>query len=94
MIQKYSWVCSECGQGLTRKNTANRHNNNLHSGQAAVVRPFEYMIGRLNGNFHTPKDPLTYPFLNPITSPGTNPMPAAKDNPGAAIIEGLQTVML
>jgi hypothetical protein len=60
MIQKHSWVCSECGQGLTRKNSANRHNNNLHSGQAAVVRPFEYIIGRLNGNFHTPKDPLTY----------------------------------
>jgi hypothetical protein len=37
-----------------------RHNNNLHSGQAAVVRPFEYIICRLNGNFLTPKDPLTY----------------------------------
>ena len=30
----------------------------MPSGQPAVVRPFEYIIGRLNGNFHTPKDPL------------------------------------
>jgi hypothetical protein len=37
-----------------------RHSNNLHAGQAVIVRPYEYIIGRLNGNFHTPKDPLTY----------------------------------
>jgi hypothetical protein len=60
MFQKHTWVCSLCGQGLTRKSSANRHNNNLHSGQASVVRPFEYIIGRLSGRFHTPKDPLVY----------------------------------
>jgi hypothetical protein len=60
MFQKQTWVCSECGQGLTRKGSAIRHNNNLHDGQASVVRPYEYIIGRLNGNFHVPKDPLTY----------------------------------
>lgn len=60
MLQKHTWVCSLCGHGLTRKSSANRHNNNLHSGQASVVRPYEYIIGRLNGIFHTPKDPLTY----------------------------------
>lgn len=50
----------DSGQGLTRKSSANRHNNNLHSGGAGVVRPFEYVIERINGNFSTPKDPLTY----------------------------------
>jgi hypothetical protein len=60
MFPRHTWVCSLCGQGLTRKSSANRHNNNLHSGQAAIVRPYEYIIGRLNGNFHSPKDPLTY----------------------------------
>jgi hypothetical protein len=60
MLQKHTWVCSLCGQGLTRKSSANRHNYNLHAGQASVVRPYEYIIGRLNGRFHTPKDPLAY----------------------------------
>jgi hypothetical protein len=60
MFQKHTWVCSLCGQGLTRKSSANRHNNNLHSGHAGIVRPYEYIIGRINGNFRPPKDPLTY----------------------------------
>ena len=34
-----------------RKSTANRHNNNLHSGVALLVGPYEYIIGRLNGKF-------------------------------------------
>jgi hypothetical protein len=55
-----TWVCSHCGQGLTRKRSANRHNNNLPSGQAGIVRPFEYIIGRLNGTFCIPSDPLAY----------------------------------
>ncbi|MFZ0511297.1 MAG: hypothetical protein WAM14_06800 [Candidatus Nitrosopolaris sp.] len=60
MFQRHIWVCSLCGQGLTRKSSANRHNNSLHSGQAGIVRPYEYIIRRLNGNFHSPKDPLSY----------------------------------
>ena len=50
-LDKHSWICSICGQGLTRKSTAVRHNNNLHSGCAMLVRPYEYIIGRLNGKF-------------------------------------------
>lgn len=60
MFRKHTWVCSLCGQGLTRKSSANRHNNSLHAGRAGVVRPFEYIIERINGNFSTPKDPLMY----------------------------------
>jgi hypothetical protein len=51
VLDKHTWVCSICGQGLTRKSTANRHNNNLHLGAASLVRPYEYIIGRLNGTF-------------------------------------------
>jgi hypothetical protein len=51
IFDKHTWVCSICGQGLTRKSTANRHNNNLHLGGAMLVRPYEYIVGRLNGKF-------------------------------------------
>ena len=44
MFGKHAWMCSICGQGLTRKSSATRHNNNLHLGQAVIVRPIEYVI--------------------------------------------------
>ena len=56
---KHNWVCSLCGQGLTRKSTAIRHNNNLHFGGAMIVRPHDYIIGRLNGTF-LQSDPSLY----------------------------------
>src|SRR5213080_3442566 len=59
ILDKHTWVCSICGQGLTRKSTAIRHNNNLHSGGAMIVRPYEYIIGRLNGEF-LQSDPSLY----------------------------------
>jgi hypothetical protein len=59
IFYKHTWVCSICGQGLTRKSTAKRHNNNLHSGAAMLVRPYEYIIGRLNGKF-LGSDPSLY----------------------------------
>ena len=49
-----------CSQGLTRKSSANRHNSNLHSGSAMIVRPVEYIIGRLNGQFPPTADPLLF----------------------------------
>jgi hypothetical protein len=57
MLGIHNWVCSVCGQGLTRKTSARRHNDNLHLGQANIVRPFDYIIGRVNGQFATPDDP-------------------------------------
>ena len=50
ILKKLTWLCSICGQCLTRNSTGNR-NNNLHSGVALLVRPYEYIIGRLNGKF-------------------------------------------
>jgi hypothetical protein len=50
-----------CGQGFTRKHSGSRHNSNLHSGTAKLVRPFDYVIGRLNGEIASPMhDPLFY----------------------------------
>jgi hypothetical protein len=60
MIGRYTWVCSICGQGLTRRSSARRHNDNLHYGQANIVRPLEYMIRRVKGEFPSAVDPLFY----------------------------------
>ena len=60
MSHKCSWVCSICGEGLTRRTSATRHNRNLHSGKARIVRPLEYIIGRVNREYPVPRDPLSY----------------------------------
>ena len=41
--------------GTTRKGSAIRHNDNLHSGSAMIVRPVEYIIGSLDGRSRSPK---------------------------------------
>jgi hypothetical protein len=56
---KHTCVCATCGQGFTRNSSALRHNCRLHSGQAMIVRPYEYIIGRLNGEFLR-SDPANY----------------------------------
>ena len=48
-----------CGQGFTRNSSAVRHNNILHSGHAMIVKPYEYIIGRLRGEFSS-GDPGIY----------------------------------
>lgn len=70
----HTGVCATCGQGFTRKSSAARHNYNLHSGQAIIVKPYDYIVGRLNGEF-SPGDPAAYrrdrrgptnPFVNNV----------------------------
>jgi hypothetical protein len=60
MISRHRWVCVICGEGFTRRSSANRHNQNLHFGNSTIVRPFEYVIGRLNGKFPESKDALLF----------------------------------
>jgi hypothetical protein len=55
-----AWVCAICSKDFTRMSSAKRHNNNLHSSGAMIVRPIEYIIGRLSGKFPVPHDPLSY----------------------------------
>ena len=54
-----NWFCAFCSEGFTRKYSANRHNQNLHQGQAKIVRMIDYVIGRLASEY-SPGDPLTY----------------------------------
>ena len=56
---KHTCVCATCGQGFTRKSSAARHIYNLHSGQAMIVKPYDYIIGRLSGEF-SPGEPAAY----------------------------------
>ena len=58
-ISKHTWICAVCGQGFTRKGTGVRHSRNLHSGNAMLVRPYEYIVGRLRGTYKQ-SDPLLF----------------------------------
>jgi hypothetical protein len=60
MISAHRWVCTICGDSFTRRSSAIRHNGNLHAGNSMIVRPFEYMIGRQNGTYTKPNDPLSF----------------------------------
>jgi uncharacterized Zn-finger protein len=53
------YVCTICSQDFTRKGSGRRHNTNLHSGTATIVRYIDYIIGRLSGHY-SPSDPLLY----------------------------------
>ena len=55
-----TWMCSLCGQGFTRRTSARRHNDHLHSAQSIIMRPMEYLVGRLQGHLPSPQDPLNY----------------------------------
>ena len=71
---KHTCVCATCGQGFTRKSSGVRHIYKLHSGQAMIVKPYDYIVGRLNGEF-SPGNPAAYrrvrrgptnPFVNNV----------------------------
>lgn len=55
-----TWTCAMCSQGFTRRTSARRHNDRLHNRQANIIRPTEYVIGRLSGQIPRPQDPLRY----------------------------------
>jgi hypothetical protein len=55
-----TWMCSLCGQGFTRRTSARRHNDHLHSAQSIIMRPIEYLVGRVQGQLPSPQDPLNY----------------------------------
>ena len=59
IIKINSYVCTICSQDFTRKESGRRHNTNLHSGTATIVRSTDYIIGRVSGRY-LPSDPLLY----------------------------------
>jgi hypothetical protein len=58
-ISNHTWICAICSQGFTRKGTGVRHSRNLHSGNVMLVRPYEYIVGRLRGTYKQ-SDPLLF----------------------------------
>ncbi len=60
IINRLSCMCS---QDFTRRYNTNRHNQNIHSNKAQIVRFLEYLIGRISGKY-LPADPLSYRLKN------------------------------
>ncbi len=58
-VGKHTWICAICGQGFTRKTTGVRHSKNLHAGTPMLVRPYEYIVGRIRGTYKQ-SDPLFF----------------------------------
>lgn len=56
---KHTCVCATCGQGFTRMSSAIRHSDGLHSGIRMIVKPYDYIVGRIKGEF-LPSDPAAY----------------------------------
>jgi hypothetical protein len=63
-----NYVCTVCSQTFTRRWRGNKHNIQLHLGNATIVRHLDYIIGRLDGRYQ-PGDPSLYRSkkLNPIS---------------------------
>jgi hypothetical protein len=67
---RITWVCATCSEHFTRKYSASRHNNNLHSGNGQIVRFLDYIVGRASGQY-LPSDHRTSknykPFIHDYT---------------------------
>ena len=54
-----NYVCTLCSETFTRKPSGERHNLNLHSGMAPIVRFIDYIVGRIEGRYQ-PSNPLLF----------------------------------
>jgi hypothetical protein len=61
-----NYVCTLCSETFTRRPSGERHNLNLHSGMAPIVRFIDYIIGRIEGRYQ-PSDPLLFRHKNKYT---------------------------
>ena len=57
IMSKALWACSRCGEDFTRKFSAYRHRDNVHSGKSAIVRFVEYLAGLASGLYPHPITP-------------------------------------
>ena len=58
-------VCTLCSETFTRKPSGDRHNLNLHSGMAPIVRFIDYVVGRIEGRYQ-PSNPLLFRRKNNV----------------------------
>ncbi len=56
-MSKALWACCTCGEDFTRKFSAYRHRENVHSGNSAIVRFVEYLAGLASGLYPPPVIP-------------------------------------
>ena len=64
-----SYVCATCSEHFTRKHIARRHNQNLHDGNADIVRLIDYLVGRSSGQYR-PNNPFWFKQNNPYGNIG------------------------
>jgi hypothetical protein len=60
-----NYVCTLCSETFTRKPSGDRHNLNLHSGMAPIVRFIDYIVGRIEGRYQ-PSNPLLFRRKNNV----------------------------
>jgi hypothetical protein len=62
-------VCTTCSEHFTRRYSARRHNQNIHDGNADIVRLIDYLAGRSSG-LYTPNNPFWFKRNNPYGNIG------------------------
>ena len=60
-----NYVCTLCSETFTRKPSGDRHNLNLHSRMAPIVRFIDYIVGRIEGRYQ-PSNPLLFRRKNNV----------------------------
>jgi hypothetical protein len=74
-----SYVCTLCSEHFTRRYSAKRHNQNLHNGNAEIVRLIDYLAGRSSG-LYTPNHPFWFKQNNPYGNFGPATIPDSIGN--------------
>jgi hypothetical protein len=65
-MSKALWACCTCGEDFTRKFSAYRHRENVHSGKSTIIRFVEYLAGLASGLY-------PYPIIPPRLSGNRRP---------------------
>ena len=71
---RLTYVCATCSEHFTRKHSARRHNQNLHDGNADIVRLIDYLADRSSG-LYTPNNPFWFKRNNPYGNIGPATIP-------------------
>jgi hypothetical protein len=82
-MRRITWVCATCPEHFTRKYSASRHNNNLHSGNGLIVTLLDYIVGRASGQYSR-NDPRTSKNHNPLIHDYTSRWPSKPVSQGIA----------